>query len=102
MILAINGNELIGAAQIKLKQLTIYPDKEHWLAGVYVEPKHRGNKVASALLKKIEETAIELGVCELHLQTENLTGGLYSSLGWQSTEKVNYRGVDVMVMSKQL
>ncbi|WP_259397401.1 GNAT family N-acetyltransferase [Shewanella sp. SG41-4] len=102
VIIAMEGDKLIGAAQIKLNQMSIYPNKEHWLAGVYVEPKHRGNNVAALLIEKIQEIAIALGVEVLHLQTEHLSGGLYSKLGWQPDELVNFRSTDVMVMSKNL
>ena len=102
VILAMDGEKLIGSAQIKLNQMTIYPNKEHWLAGIYVEPKHRGNNVAALLIEKIQEIAITLGVEVLHLQAEHLSGGLYAKLGWQPDELVNYRSTDVMVMSKNL
>ena len=102
VILAIEGEELIGAAQIKLNQMSIYTNKEHWLAGIYVEPKYRGHNVAANLIEKIQDIAITLGVETLHLQTEHLSGGLYAKLGWQPNELVNYRNIDVMVMSKRL
>lgn len=102
VILAMDGDKLLGAAQIKLNQMTIYTNKEHWLAGIYVEPKYRGNNVAALLIEKIQEIAITLGVKILHLQTEHLSGGLYAKMGWQPDERVNYRSTDVMVMSKKL
>lgn len=102
VILAVNSGELLGAAQIKLNQMSIYPDKEHWLAGVYVEPKHRGSGVSKALLDSLDAIAKNLGVKSLHLQTEYLNGGLYSRFGWQPEKIVNYRNTDVMVMSKSL
>jgi GNAT superfamily N-acetyltransferase len=102
VMLAMDGEELIGAAQIKLNQMSIYTNKEHWLAGIYVEPKYRGNNVAANLIEKIQEIAIAFGVETLHLQTEHLSGGLYAKLGWQPDELVNYRNTDVMVMSKRL
>ncbi len=102
VILALKNGELLGAAQIKLHQMSIYPDKEHWLAGVYVKPTHRGKNISSALLNELDSIAIKLGVKKLHLQTEHLNGGLYSRFGWQPEEVVNYRNTDVMVMSKNL
>ncbi|MBG9995969.1 GNAT family N-acetyltransferase [Pseudoalteromonas sp. NZS127_1] len=102
VILAIDGEELLGAAQIKLNQMSIYPNKELWLAGIYVEPKYRGNNVAASLIKRIQEIAITLRVETLHLQTEDLSGGLYAKLGWKPDECVNFRNIDVMVMSKRL
>ena len=35
-LLAIDGNELLGVAQLKIREMDIYPDKEHWLGGVFV------------------------------------------------------------------
>lgn len=102
VILALDGDKLIGAAQIKLNQMSIYSNKEHWLAGIYVEPKYRGNNVATQLIEKIQSIAINLNVETLHLQTENLSGGLYTKLGWQALERVNYLNTNVLVMSKKL
>jgi GNAT superfamily N-acetyltransferase len=102
IILAIESGKVVGAAQLKFREMTIYPDKEHWLGGVYVASSNRGKGIAAALVKQIEEVAINLGVRKLYLQTENLTGGLYARLGWQPIEFVNYRGVDVVVMHKKL
>ncbi|WP_347232124.1 hypothetical protein [Pseudoalteromonas sp. R3] len=50
----------------------------------------------------MEQLAASFGVRELHLQTEQQDGGLYTRLGWQALERVNYRGVDVVVMYKRL
>lgn len=102
VVLAVNDGELVGAAQIKLQQMSIYPEKEHWLAGVFVKPEYRGKNISNALLAALDNIAIHLGVKTLHLQTEHLDGGLYSKCGWQSEEIVNYRNIDVLVMSKEL
>lgn len=102
VILAQEGEEVIGAAQLKYREMTIYPEKEHWLGGVYVAETHRGKNVASALVKQVENKAKALGVKTLYLQTENLNGGLYAKLNWQKETQVNYRGVDVIVMRKDL
>lgn len=102
IILATINDEVVGAAQLRFREMSIYPDKEHWLGGVYVQPAFRGKDVASALVCQIETIATSLGVRTLHLQTERLEGGLYAQLGWQPFDTVNYRGVDVLVMQKNL
>lgn len=102
IVMAVEGDRVLGVAQLRYHEMTIYPEKEHWLGGVYVDHKHRGKKVASAIIHKVEEVALTLGVTEIHLQTECLDGGLYSRLGWQPVEQVNYRGVDVQVMTKRI
>ena len=82
--------------------MTIYPEKMHWLGGVYVNPDFRGQNIASKLVGQAQNEAIKLGIETLYLQTECLTGGLYAKLGWQIEAHVNYRGVDVAVMQKTL
>ena len=102
IVLAVEGGEILGAAQLKYREMDIYPEKEHWLGGVYVSKKYRGNKVAENVIGKVVSVAKELNVYKLYLQTEDLSGGLYSRLGWRPLEQVNYRGLDVLVMENQI
>jgi GNAT superfamily N-acetyltransferase len=102
LVLAVEDDEILGVAELKYREMSIYPDKQHWLGGVFVPPAHRGNGIASRLTNQIAEIAGSLGVRTLHLQTEKLNGGLYARLGWTAYEQVNYRGLDVLVMEKHL
>ncbi|CAM6000261.1 unnamed protein product [Sphagnum balticum] len=68
--------------------MDIYPDKEHWLGGVFVPPEHRKKGVATELLKRTLELAKKLRVTTLYLQTERLDGGIYATLGWRPIEKI--------------
>ena len=102
IVLATEGSDLLGVAQLKYHEMKIYPDKEHWLGGVYVAREHRGRGIASLAANKIADIARDLGVKKLHLQTERLDGGLYARLGWRPLEQVNYRGLDVLVMERGL
>ncbi|MCP3668873.1 MAG: GNAT family N-acetyltransferase [Gammaproteobacteria bacterium] len=102
MVIAIEKGEVIGAAQLKYREMDIYPEKEHWLGGVYVAAAHRNKGIGAQLVGEIVEIARRLDVSTLHLQTERLDGGLYGSLGWAPIEKVNYHGVDVLVMGSDI
>lgn len=102
MILAKRGEEVLGVAQLKFYEMDIYPEKEHWLGGVYVAKKHRGNRIAERIILEVITVARKLGVPKLHLQTEDLSGGLYRRLGWEPIEQVNYRGNNVLVMEKTI
>ena len=102
MVLAIQGDEILGVAELKYREMDIYPEKEHWIGGVFVPPKHGGKGVATGIVNKVTEIAKSLGVVTLHLQTEKLDGGLYSHLGWKGFKQVNYRGVEVLVMEKRI
>ncbi len=99
--LAVIQEEVVGAAQLKYREMPMFPEKEHWLGGVYVEPEYRGQGVAEQLLGRLVETARNLGVETLHIQTERLDGGLYARLGWTPVQRVK-RGPEVLVMRRRL
>jgi len=92
----------MGVAELKFHEMDIYPEKEHWLGGVYVPVEHRGKGIASRLIRQAVRIARTLGVPTLYLQTEKLEGGLYASLGWVPVAQANNRGLDVLVMEKTL
>ena len=100
-LLAVIEQEVVGAAQLKYREMPMFPEKEHWLGGMFVAPEHRGRGIAAQLVESVVETARNLGVNTLHIQTERLDGGLYARLGWTAVEKVN-RGIDVLVMERAL
>ena len=102
MMMAVTGDQIMGVVQLKYREMAIYPDKEHWLGGVYVGVEYRGNKVAEQIIIQLIKVAQSLGVQTLYLQTEDLSGGLYHRLGWTPVEQVNNKGVDVLVMEKHL
>lgn len=102
MILAMENNTVMGCAYLCFHEMSIYQDKEHWVGGVYVEPPYRGKMLASKMVLELERIAKQFGVEALHLQTEDLSGGLYAKLGFEELEQVNYRGVDVSVRRKIL
>ncbi len=102
MLVAIIDDEVVGVTQLKFREMSIYPDKEHWLGGVYVAEKARGKGVGAQLLNRTLEIAKSIGIELLHLQTLRLIGGLYKDLGWEAIEQVNYRNEDVLVMERKL
>lgn len=101
-VLAIEADEILGVAELKYREMDIYPEKEHWIGGVFVAVEHRGKGIASCIIKKIIKIAASLKVQTLYLQTVRLDGGVYTGLGWQRCEQVNYQGQEVLVMARQL
>lgn len=99
-IVAIADRKPVGAAQLKIREMDIYPDRDFWLGGVYVDFAARRQGVAKLLVQRIEEIAKQLQVRELFLQTENLAGGLYAELGWLPVEQIDYHGLQVLIMRK--
>ncbi len=102
ILLAIQDGELVGAAQLKFREMSIYPEKEHWVGGVYVAEAHRGKGIARQILLELIAIAKSLKIETLYLQTEHLNGGLYGRMGWMPIEQVNYRGIEVLVMEKSI
>ena len=91
-----------GQTWLKYREMDIYPDREHWLGGVYVPTSHRGREVGSRVVERVVEKARSLEVPTLHPQTDRLDGGLYRRLGWKEPERVSYRGREVLVMERRL
>ena len=103
ILVATLDNELVGAAQLKYREMAeMFPDKEHWLGGVYISASHRGQGYGAQIVEQIVNMAPSFGVETLYLQTEALDGGLYARLGWMPHAQVTNRGVDVLVMERHL
>lgn len=99
IVLARDGDELQGAAQLKVREMDIFPDFEYWLGGVYVPESARGRGIASRLVDEVMSRARAVGIERLYLQTERLDGGLYGRHGFEPMEEVVYKGVRVLVMT---
>jgi predicted GNAT family N-acyltransferase len=93
---------VIGAAQLKFREMDIFPEREVWLGGVYVAKGARGRGVGAALVSKVADLAKALKVPEVWLQTEALNGGLYARIGWVLVEKLQYKGENIAVMVRRL
>ena len=102
MVVAVDGADVIGAATLRYNNMRHYPEKEHWLGGVYVSADHRNKGVATQLIRRIIALAEVLDVKVLHLLTEDLSGGLYSKLGWQPIERLQYLDHEFLVMENTL
>jgi GNAT superfamily N-acetyltransferase len=98
-LLAYLGEEPVGVAALKYQEMgTRYPDCYYWLGSVFVDPRYRGSKVASELTMQIVSLAKNMGLPHLYLQTSNLSGGLYASLGWQPVERFFYNNEEILLM----
>ncbi|MCJ8339583.1 MAG: GNAT family N-acetyltransferase [Pseudomonadales bacterium] len=103
MIVLIKENQqLVAAAQLKIREMKIYPQYQHWLGGVYVRSQNRGMGIAALLVKEVINQAKLANIDTLYLQTEVLSGGIYAMLGFSPLEQVHYEGYDVLVMKCDL
>ena len=98
LLLATDSEKVVAAVELKYREMDIYPDKVHWLGGLYVTPGYRGRGLGVQLVAHALKLAKELGISKLHLQTEKLDGGIYTSLGWRPLERANNKGINVLVM----
>lgn len=102
VVLAKEAGTLIGAAELKIREMDIYPQYEFWVGGVYVEQSQRGKGTASKLVVNVIERARSFGIEKLYLQTEDLNGGLYARHGFKPIEQADSKGVTVLVMVADL
>jgi GNAT superfamily N-acetyltransferase len=103
VLLAVLDGETIGAAELKYREMgDIFPDKEHWLGGVYVSAAHRGHRIGSRLVSEIVARAPDFDVTELYLQTPQLDGGLYLDIGWQPEQEALNHDLRVLVMVRHV
>jgi len=103
ILLAISGDEPVGAAQLKIREMAeTFPDREHWIGGLYVAAPHRGLGFGSLIVERLATIARGYGVRTLNLQTEATDGGLYARLGWKPCARAKNHGLDVLVMERRL
>jgi len=98
IVLAKESDTLLGSAELKIREMDAYPQYEFWLGGVYVVEPARGKGIGSALVKEVIKRAKELEIEKLYLQTENLSGGLYTEHGFEPIEQKKSKGVTVLIM----
>lgn len=100
-LVAFEGEELVGTVCLKTHDMDTKTELSPWLAGLYVKESWRKKGVGSALVKAIEQKAIELGINLLFLYTPE-SENFYYNLGWRVKEKTNYHKVPVTIMEKRL
>lgn len=97
-LVALDQETPIGVAEIKYRELSLYPQYEHWLGGVFVKQERRKKSVGFELVKQALTLARAHNVAELYLQTLRLDGGLYCKLGWQAVEEFQHKGYTKLLM----
>lgn len=102
LIAAFDGDQLVGAVQLKRREMLTFPQYEHWLGSVFVADSHRGRGLAGGLVEQAAAQAVRMGVSDLYLQTEALDGGLYARLGWKALHEADNRSYRVLVMVRRL
>jgi N-acetylglutamate synthase-like GNAT family acetyltransferase len=89
---------LFGSAMLIAHDMDIRMDLTPWLAGVFVALDYRRRGIGSTLVRRVVESAAQLGEKRLYLYTPSAEQ-MYLRLGWSAIERTQYRGKEVVVMS---
>jgi putative hydrolase of the HAD superfamily len=100
--IAREADELVGVAEIKVRENPNYPEYKYWLAGVFVPPSARGLGISSLLIKNAVIKAKELGVLKLFLQCETHNIKLYQKHGFQVLHLADKYDQSLMIMQCEL
>jgi len=100
-VVAILDQLPVGTASLTLDDLSSRPDLSPWLASVYVLPEYRKQGIGSQLVSAAEEISQRLGIQKLYLFTPDQEL-FYAGLGWSVLDHTEYRGEQVVIMSKLL
>ena len=102
-MLATVDDEPVAVAALKLHDLEdLFPEKNYWLGSVFVDENWRGEKLGTKITQCIIDLAERRDLPHLYLQTQNLSGGLYSSLGWEPLQTLTVQGEETLLMIKHL
>jgi GNAT superfamily N-acetyltransferase len=93
--------EAVGTASLAAQDLDERHDLTPWLAGVFVEPRARGQGHATRLVAAVEQECRSLSIPTLWLYT-NTAERLYARAGWQTVETVEHGGKPFALMRRNL
>ena len=102
-LVALGHGEPIDTASIKMREVEIRPQYEHWLGTLFVPKASRRKGVGSLLVEAGADEARRLGIRELYLYTcHSETERLYAGLGWAEVERPEYRASPAVIMKRIL
>lgn len=61
LIAAFDDGQVVGAVQLKRREMQAFPQYEHWLGSVFVADSHRGRGLAGALVEQAAAQAVRMG-----------------------------------------
>ena len=102
MVAVLDGSA-VGTATLKEHEMQeIYPQYRYWMGSVFVAPEQRGQGIAHQLASHIVELARQRQLPQLYLQTIDLSGGIYTDLGWEPLDRLVYKDEETLIMVKYL
>ena len=94
-----DDNIALGTSALRVHDHPDRKDLSPWLGGMYVEPHARRRGIGAALVRVVEQKAVELNVPRLHLFTHGQER-FYTGLGWNYLEPTTWRGLNCTIMWK--
>ncbi len=102
-MLAHEDEEPLGTVSLKIREIEIRPQYEHWLGTLFVVKPRRGAGIGSLLVRAAVDAASRLEISELYLYTRyRKTEQWYKRLGWIEVERPEYRGHPAIIMKALL
>ncbi len=98
-LVAHQDDELVGTLELKFRENKNYPEYEHWVGGVFVEPRFRNNGIASQLISEAKQMARNFGVRTLYLQCESHNVELYENHGFKKLHQAPHHEIETTIMA---
>jgi GNAT superfamily N-acetyltransferase len=97
-VVALEGEEVLGAASLIEHDMETRMELTPWLAGVFVGEAYRRRGIGADLVRRIMSEAGRLKIPLLYLYTVH-SERLYAALGWTLLERTSYLEHDVVIMT---
>jgi GNAT superfamily N-acetyltransferase len=102
VLIAVDGDQLLGSANLVVCDLPVRPTLTPWLAQLFVEPTQQRHGIGAALVRAVLGRAAECGHDRAYLFTSGTLPEYYARLGWRTLERVRYLGAERTVMDYAL
>ncbi|USD68249.1 GNAT family N-acetyltransferase [Vibrio sp. SCSIO 43136] len=97
-LVAHQQDQLAGVLELKYRENKYYPQYEHWVGGVFIDPSYRNQGIASQLLLRAKQLAAKFGVTELYLQCESFNIALYQKHGFKALHLAPHHDIETTIM----
>ncbi len=94
-------HEPVGTASLAANDLDSRPDLTPWLAGVFVDPAHRGHGYVAHLIAAVEAACTRAAIRRLWLYTRTAEH-VYARAGWRTVEHFDREGRRYALMCRDL
>lgn len=101
MLIAIEGDDLLGSAALIESDMDTHPELTPWLANVYVREDKRGLGVGGKLVRAIMQLAKDYQLPRIYLFTPDQEA-FYAKMGWTRLSHENYHNAPVTIMQLDL